>query len=329
MMLENIDTSKIPIGVVGLGLMGTSIATTFILAGHPVVALAPIPEDMNHATTHIRKQLEHCQSTGLLSKPIDAYLAKLSITEDYQQLKDCQMVLECVIEILEIKTEVYHKIAEAIEDDAIVASNTSAIPISVLQKNIPNPKRFLGIHWGEPAYLSRFLEIVCGEQTDINKAKWAKTLAPYWSKEPTLLRKDIRGFVTNRLMYSIYREALTLVEEGETTLEDTDKVFRYDAGSWITLMGLFRRMDFNGLKDYTTILNNLFPGLSNREDVPLLMQKLIEEKSRGVQNTKGLYQYSKEEAKRWEEAFSLFNGDIYHLAKKYPVNLAKNINAKD
>lgn len=329
MMSENINTHNIPIGVVGLGLMGTSIATTFLLAGHQVIAIAPISEDMHHASAHIREQLLHCESSNLLSQPIEHYLTHLKISEDYSLLKDCQLVLECVIEKLPIKAEVYHKIANVVSENAVVASNTSAIPISLLQKHIPKPERFLGIHWGEPAYLSRFLEIICGEQTTLQHAEWAKKLAPYWGKEPTLLRKDIRGFVTNRLMYSVYREALTLIEEGETTLEDADKAFRYDAGSWFTLMGLFRRMDYNGLKDYPTIFHNLFPRLSNREDVPPIMQKLINEKARGTQNAKGLYPYTKEEARLWDEAFASFNRDIYHLAKEYPVNLAKKINPED
>lgn len=327
-MPENIETSAINIGVVGLGLMGTSIVTTFLLAGHPVKAIAPLPADIVHAPDHIRHQLSHCKNSELLSRPIDSYLSQLTITEDYSQLKNCSLVLECVIEKLDIKTNVYHKIAAEVADDTIVASNTSAIPISLLQKHIPQPERFLGIHWGEPAYLSRFLEITCGEQTAMHNAEWAFTLAPYWGKEPTLLRKDIRGFVTNRLMYAIYREALTLVENGEATLEDTDKAFRYDAGSWITLMGLFRRMDFEGLEDYPTIFKNIFPKLSNREDVPPLMQKMIDNQARGIQNLKGLYNYTEEEAARWDEAFASFNKDIYNLAKEYPVDLARQKNGK-
>ena len=328
-MPENINTSEISIGVVGLGLMGTSIITTFLLAGHPVKAIAPIREDMNRAPKHIRHQLLHCQTSDLLSQPMDGYLSQLTVTEDYTQLKGCSLVLECVIEKTEIKANVYQKIAAEVGADTIVASNTSAIPISLLQKHIPHPERFLGIHWGEPAYLSRFLEITCGEQTAMQHAKWAYRLAPYWGKEPTLLRKDIRGFVTNRLMYAIYREALTLVENGEATLEDTDKVFRYDAGSWITLMGLFRRMDFEGLRDYPTIFKNIFPQLSNREDVPPLMQKMIDQQARGIQNAKGLYHYTKEEAQRWDEAFAAFNKDIYNLAKEYPAGLAKKSKLED
>ena len=327
MMPKTIETSEITVGVVGLGLMGSSIATTFLLAGHRVVAIAPLAEDLSRAPGHIRQHLVHCQKSDLLSQPINHYLSQLTITEDYSQLTDCRLVLECVVEELAVKAEVYRKIAAAVSPDAIVASNTSALPISVLQQHIPHPERFMGIHWGEPAYMSRFLEVTCGEQTAIHRAEWTCALASYWGKEPTLLRKDIRGFVTNRLMYAVYREALTLVEAGEATLEDADKAFRYDAGSWITLMGLFRRMDFEGLSDYPTIFNNLFPKLSNRDDVPPLMQALIDRRAKGTQNAQGLYAYTEEEAQRWDEAFSAFNLDIYTLAQAYPTNLAKKQNA--
>ena len=324
-MSENIDTSKIKIGVAGLGLMGTSIVTTFLLAGHRVKAIAPLPEDMVAAPEHIHRQLAHCQTSDLLSQPIDAYLFNLTITEDYTQLADCSLVLECVVEEAEIKAGIYQKITRIVNADAIVASNTSAIPISLLQKHVQHPERFMGIHWGEPAYLSRFLEITCGEQTALHHAKWVFELAHYWNKEPTLLRKDVRGFVTNRLMYATYREALTIIESGIATLEDADKVFKYDAGSWITLMGVLKRMDFVGLRDYPVIFKNLFPILGNHENIPPLMQELIDQKAKGTQNAKGLYNYTKEEAKLWNEAFSSFNLNMYNLAKEYPSDIKKDI----
>jgi 3-hydroxybutyryl-CoA dehydrogenase len=232
-MNKNIKTSEVSIGVVGLGLMGSSIVTALLLAGHQVKAIAPIPEDMALASSRIREQLLHCDKSCLLSKPVDSFLAQLVISEDYSQLNGCNLVIECVIEITEIKASVYNKIVAETNADTVIASNTSAIPISVLQGYIPHPERFLGIHWAEPAYMTRFLEIVCGDITLPKYADWILEIAHHWGKEPTLLRKDIRGFVTNRLMYAVYREIFHLVENGEATIEDADKAFHYDAGSWI------------------------------------------------------------------------------------------------
>jgi len=322
-MIENLHTSQISVGVIGLGLMGSSIVAALLVSGHPVKAIAPLPEDMALGPHRIEEQLVHCEQSGLLSRPVSSYLKQLTVSEDYNALQDCRLVVECVIEILDIKKEVYRKIEEVVAANTVIASNTSAIPISILQQHVSRPVRFLGIHWAEPAYMTRFLEITCGQQTGILLAEWVYALAHCWDKEPTLLKKDIRGFVTNRLMYAVYREALTLVENGEATIEDADKVFRYDAGSWMTLMGVFRRMDFLGVPDYVEIFKNVFPKLSNSDNVPAIMQEMIRLKARGVHTSQGLYDYTSEEAKEWNDAFTAFNQDIYKLAAQYPGDKIK------
>lgn len=305
-------------GVVGLGLMGSSIVVSLLISGHPVIAIAPVAEDMALASERINNHLIHCEKSGILLKTKKEYLDLLTISEDYSELYHCSLVLECVIEIIEVKAEVYKKIEAVVTTDCIIASNTSAIPISELQARTHHPDRFLGIHWAEPSYLTRFMEITCGNKTAKNNADRVFQLAHYWGKEPTLLQKDIRGFVTNRLMYAVYREGLNLVEKGQATIEDVDKAFRYDAGSWMTLMGIFRRMDFLGLEDYNEICKNIFPSLCNQKAVPALMQELVDGKCKGVQGLKGLYHYTADEAAKFEEAFASFNEDIYRLAAKYP-----------
>jgi 3-hydroxybutyryl-CoA dehydrogenase len=316
--MGTIKTNNINVGVVGLGLMGTSFIATLLMAGHKVIAIAPLPEDMEVAPERINHHLLLCKKSGLLNKPIATYLSQLIISEDYTLLHSCDLVVECVIEKLEIKRSIYEKVESVVGSSAIIASNTSAIPISELQKNLARPGRFLGIHWAEPSYYTRFMEVTSGKNTDLQYAQWVYELAHYWEKEPTLLRKDIRGFITNRLMYAVYREGLDIVESGQATLEDVDKAFRYDAGSWMTLMGIFRRMDYLGLSDYAEIFKTIFPVLCNHEHVPALMQRMVDMNARGIQNLSGLYHYSEQEAKKWEEAFVLFNEEIYQLATAYP-----------
>lgn len=317
-MTAQLEPAEIEVGVVGLGLMGSSIVVALLIAGHPVKAIAPLPEELAEAPKRIQEQLLHCEKAGLLKNPVVFYVDHLTVSEDYGILQNCRMVLECVIEQAEIKKEVYAKISDAVADDTIISSNTSAIPISILQDYVPHPERFLGIHWAEPAFMTRFLEITCGEKTDLNFADWTFNLAHYWGKEPTLLKKDIRGFVTNRLMYAVYREGLSLADQKMATIEDMDKAFRYDAGSWMTLMGVFRRLDYLGLEDLETLLRNIFPQLNNSNNVPLTMQKMIDLKAKGTQNFQGFYNYDPDEAKEWEAAFAEFNKDIDRLAVLYP-----------
>lgn len=311
------SNSNVQIAVVGLGLMGSSIVVSLLVAGHQIIGLAPIPGEKEAATSHIISLLKHADSCGILQRELGYYIQRLHITESYEDIAGCDYVQECVVEDKVIKEQVYHKIASYVRPDAVIASNTSAIPISELQGLVPNPQRFVGVHWAEPAYMTRFLEITCGEKTDLVIAEYVLNLGQSWGKEPTLLKKDIRGFITNRLMYAVYREALTLIEQGDTTLEDADKVFRYDVGSWITLMGIFRHLDFMGGTDYINTYEKLIAKLSNRSDVPAIMEKMVSQNAKGTHNCNGLYSYTEEEAQAWNEAFARFNKDIYELASKY------------
>ncbi|WP_316814387.1 3-hydroxyacyl-CoA dehydrogenase family protein [Pedobacter heparinus] len=313
-----LNPADIPVGVVGIGLMGSSIIVALLSSGHIVKAIAPIFADLEGAKDRITQQLKACLQASLMKETVDACLDRLDISEDYNNLKTCSLVLECVIEDSKIKAQVYRRITDVVPANTVIASNTSAITITELQKLVTGPERFIGVHWAEPAYATRFMEITCGEETDKVYAEWAFNLAHHWRKEPTLLKKDTRGFITNRLMYAVYREIFSLIESGKTNMDDADKVFRYDVGSWITLMGLFRRIDYTGLKDQAVIFKNLFPQLSNSDKVPTVMQNIVEINGRGIQNLKGLYSYTDQEAKDWERAFFAFNEEILRLAARYP-----------
>lgn len=325
-MAAQLNPERISVGVVGLGLMGSSIVASLLMSGHPVVAVAPLPEDMEAGPRRIREQLVQCAAAGLLEDTVAGCLARLTVTEDYEALSGCRLLQECVVEKIDVKKTVYGKMAAIAAPDAVITSNTSAIPISTLQQWVSSPGRFLGLHWAEPAYATRFLEITCGAQTSPDHAEWVFRLAHAWGKEPTLLRKDIRGFITNRLMYAVYREMLHLVETGVVSAEAIDKSFRYDAGSWMTLMGIFRRMDYTGLEDAASIFRSWFPRLSNHTGVPPIMQRMVNEQARGVHDGNGFYPYTPQEARLWEAAFAGFNHDIHRLARLYPYNPVAPVN---
>lgn len=318
-----IEPAQIPVAVVGLGLMGCSIVTCLLMAGHPVVALAPIPADVPTALPRIRHHLTDSLAHGLTNQPPEHWIANLTVSEDYADLRPCQLVLECTIENEAIKRRVYERIEEQVADDAVIASNTSAIPISHLQSFTRRPQRFIGLHWAEPSHVSRFLEVICGDHTDIAYAEFFYELSHRWGKEPTLVRKDIRGFITNRLMYAMYREAFNLVENGYATVEDVDRACRNNAGYWMTLVGVFRWMDLTGVPAYLNVMKDLWPTLSNRTDVPPLIQEIVDRGGRGVANADGFYEYTPEEARLWQETFERFSFEIRELALKYPADVVK------
>ena len=315
------NTQEISIGIVGLGLMGCSIVTCLLIAGHPVVAVAPIPDDLKYAEKRIREHLEKSIENGLIFSDTDSYFKNLIITEDYSQLAECRLVIECTIENIDIKESVYKKIEAVISTESLLTSNTSAIPISSLQKLTKHPERFLGLHWTEPAHTTRFLEIICGDDTDITNGEYLYQLSHKWGKEPILVRKDIAGFITNRLMYAMYREAISLVENGYATIEDVDRSCRNNAGYFMTFVGIFRWMDLTGVPAYHTVMKNLLPTLNNSTEVPELIDKVVREGGRGVANSQGFYDYAPGEAKLWEETFTEFTYEVRDLALRYPADI--------
>lgn len=310
-------------GIVGLGLMGCSITTCLLMAGHPVVAVAPIPADMDTARPRISEHLEKSAREELIDRQPEFYLDRLTLTEDYQQLQHCQLVIECTLENLDIKKAVYAKIEAVVSDQTIITSNTSAIPISILQKQTSLPARFLGLHWTEPSHTTRFLEIICGNESDMQQAEWLYELSHKWGKEATLVRKDIRGFITNRLNYAMYREAFYLVENGYATIEDIDRACRNNPGYWMTLVGVFRWMDLTGVPAYHTVMQDLFPTLNNQTEVPKLIDEVVKAGGKGVLNAKGFYDYTPEEAQMWKETYEEFSYEIRRLALKYPVDIVE------
>jgi len=314
-------SEKIQIGVVGLGLMGSSIATCILAAGHKVTSLTRHIEKESEVRKRIVNFLTQLQEEGILKEDPNTVLERLTITDDYSLFLNHEVVIESIIENVDDKKRVFQQLENVLSPNAIIGSNTSAIPVTILQSGLKHPERLLGIHWGEPAHILRFLEVICGEQSDIKYAEKIVALAEEWGKEPSLVRKDIRGFITNRLMYAMVREAIHLVENGYATIEDIDRACRNDMGYWITFAGLFRFMDLTGIPAYLAVMKDLFPELDNSTKAPVFIEELVASGAKGVSNAQGFYPYTKESAEKWEKLFIEFTYDIRKLSEKYPKNI--------
>jgi 3-hydroxybutyryl-CoA dehydrogenase len=307
----------VPVAVIGLGLMGTSITTCLLAAGHPVVGIDKDATRRRNARKHALALLREMRREKLLAKDPARLAANLTVAADFTALGPSALVIECIFEDLAAKREVLRQVEEVIAPDALIGSNTSALPVTELQRGSRHPGRILGIHWAEPAHITRFMEIICGNQTDVRNAEKVIALARGWNKEPTLVRRDIRGFITNRIMYAMIREAFYLVENGYATPADVDRSVRNDMGWWITLAGPFRYMDLTGIPAYAAVMRDLVPELCCETQVPKLMQEVVDSGARGVSNAKGFYSYTPAQARRWEKRFLAFNYDIRALALKY------------
>ncbi|HKX00148.1 MAG TPA: 3-hydroxyacyl-CoA dehydrogenase family protein [Bryobacteraceae bacterium] len=309
--------SPVPVGIIGLGLMGTSITTCLVAAGHPAVCIDKEPERRKSLKRRVLALLREMRREKLLAKDPAGVVKNITVTEDFGALRDCGLVIEAIFEDFDAKREVLRKAENAIAPGALIGTNTSALPVSELQRGAQHPERILGIHWAEPAHITRFLEVICGNQTDIRNGEKVLEMARRWNKEPTLVRRDIRGFITNRLMYAMLREAFHLVENGYATPADVDRSIRNDMGYWMTFAGPFRFMDVTGIPAYQAVMRDLLPELSNNTAVPKLMQDVVASGALGTQNAKGFYSYTPAQAKRWEKRFLEFTYDIRVLALKY------------
>ncbi|MFC4871844.1 3-hydroxyacyl-CoA dehydrogenase family protein [Negadavirga shengliensis] len=322
-MTNHPQPTEIQIGIVGLGLMGCSISTCLLIAGHKVTAFDPIQTNISAGEKRIHDHFQTAREKGLLDKHPDDYLENLVLADAYEDLKSCQLIIESVKEDESIKAEVFKAIDAVVSPEALITTNTSAIPISKLQEYVSHPERFYGLHWMEPAHTTRFLEVICGDRSDMKGAEYLYSLAVFWQKEAVLVKKDIRGFVANRLMYAMYREALYLVEGDYASVEDVDRACRNVAGFFIPMMGVFRWMDFTGIGSYREVMKELFPTLSNATQPNELINRIVDNGGNGIFNGKGFYEYTEEERKIWLETYTRFSYEIRELALKYPADLVQ------
>jgi 3-hydroxybutyryl-CoA dehydrogenase len=174
--------------VIGLGLMGTSIVACLLAAGHRVVAVTRDASKHKGANRHALDLLRQMQKQGMLKADPARLVKNFSISEDVSTLRDCGVVVESIIEDIDTKKDYLRKVEEVVSPDALIGSNTSAIPVTLLQKDTVHPERILGIHWAEPAHITRFMEIICGDRTDPANAERALALARAWGQEPTCVR---------------------------------------------------------------------------------------------------------------------------------------------
>src|SRR5215472_8134685 len=308
---------KIPVGVVGLGLMGTSITACLLAAGHRVIGIEKAPGARRLVCGRLKRFLEQSRKQKLLRAAPGPMLERFSVAGDFNELRGAHLVIECVTEDFAEKKEALRRIEQVIGRNAVIGTNTSGIPVAILQKGTTHPERILGIHWAEPAHITRFMEIVCGPSTEMRYAQEVVALAQEWGKEPSLLKRDVRGFITNRCFYAMLREALYLVEAGYATVADVDRSLRNDLGYWITFAGPFRFMDITGIRAYGKVMKGLFPELSCQKGVPHLMRRVVRSGAQGISNARGFYRYSRLESRKWHEKFLQFSYEIRALAEKY------------
>ena len=266
------EASRIPetIAVVGLGLLGRGIATCFLASGFRVVGCDPVAASHDIANDYIERGLhEMVEHAGLEPAFVEKWRDNYQSTKEFDDWPACDFVVESVNEDPLAKHAVFDQIERVVGSDVPVGSNTSAIPITRLQQARRHPERFFGMHWFEPAHATRFLELIPGEQTSPAIMRIAANIARRCGKEPSVLAKDIPGFIVNRLGYAIYREAIHLLELGIADAATIDRSFRNACGVWSTIFGPFQWMDLTGGPElYWKAMEGVLPTLSTATEQP-------------------------------------------------------------
>lgn len=290
------------IGVVGLGLLGRGIAACFLAHGKQVVAVTRAADEITQAVPVIAAALaELVEHQALPASQAADWSARWHATTDYAALAPCEFIIESVTEDLAVKQACYDAIEAVVDPKAIIASNTSVIPISLLQEARRHPGRFLGVHWAEPAHATRFLEFIRGGATTAETLQRAIALGLQPGKDPTLCQKDIPGFIVNRIGYAMYRQALHLVELGVANIETIDRALRYTLGLWAASCGPFRWIDLTGAPAlYARAMQRVLPTLCNSPELPPMLQKYLDVAPSCRDCSNSFYQDSPEAVPQWE-----------------------------
>lgn len=293
------------VGVAGLGLLGRGIASCLLAHGLRVIGFDRSADVTAEARRAIAGTLEELQAHGSCADAVAEswewrYIEARSLVE----FADCDFVIESIVESAEAKAALFDQLETIIASNVPVASNTSALPISLLQRARKHPERFLGMHWAEPAHATRFLELIRGEHTADRAMQAALVLAKGLGKEPCVVERDIPGFIANRLAYAMYREACHLLATGVADAATIDTSFRNSVGLWASVCGPFRWMDLTGGPAlYARAMQGVLPTLSVRQDVPEPLATLEAEGHTGVHGGKGFFEYTPEQAAAWEEIY--------------------------
>lgn len=307
-----------PIGLVGLGLVGRGIAASLLSAGFSVIAVETNEQSRTQADVAIRagveEVLDHVSPAPAASPWNERYRASHAI----EDCSSCVFIIESVPEDLAIKKGVFQNLEEVVGNQVPIASNTSALPITLLQRDQRFPARFLGMHWAEPAYATRFLEIIRGKQTSDDAIQAAVTLGYALGKEPCIVHQDIPGFIANRLGYAIYREAAYLLEAGIGDVETIDRAFRNACGLWASLCGPFRWIDITGGPSlYASAMTPVLPTLDNEPDLPAVFAEKQRDGESGALNGRGFYRYESGEAERWQSLLHEHAWEVRRLQNTY------------
>lgn len=305
------------ITVLGSGVMGHGIAQVSATAGYNVVLRDIKQEFLDKAMEKIKWSLDKLVSKEKISKDEgDSIFARITPIVDLNEaVKDAELVIEVVPEIMELKKTVYAELDKAAGPEVIFASNTSTLPITEIANTTSRPEKFIGIHFFNPPQLMKLVEVIPGEKTSQEITELTQEFVKSVNKQAVLCRKDVPGFIINRLFIPMVHEACFAQDRTNATLEEIDSAVKFKLGF---PMGIFELADFTGMD----VIHKATTEMHLRDKKVInphpTVEKMFDEKKLGQKSGEGYYKYSDDKYERVtlsEELAQKFN----------PIQLVANI----
>ena len=281
--------AKARIAVIGAGLMGHGIAQVFALAGHDVTITDTIVQNLDSAKSRIAANLRELGDDENAVERVEPCfdLAEAVRSADY--------VVEAVLENLSLKQKLFAEVERHVRPDTILASNTSVIPITAIMQGLNKRERAVGTHWWNPPFLVPLVEVIETEWTSPQTLAWTMELHRSAGKQPAHVKKDVPGFIGNRLQHALWREAISLVENGICDAETVDAVIKASFGRRIAVLGPLENADLVGTDLTLAIHETVLPAIDSRPGPSPYLQKLVADGKLGFKSGEGFRKWSADE----------------------------------
>jgi len=305
------------ITVLGSGVMGHGIAQVSATAGYNVVLRDIKQEFLDKAMEKIKWSLDKLVSKGKISKEDgDAIFSRITPIVDLSDaVKNAEMIIEVVPEIMDLKKKVYAELDKVAAPEVIFASNTSTLPITEIANTTSRPDKFIGIHFFNPPQLMKLVEVIPGEKTSQQVTDLTLDYVKSVNKQAVICRKDVPGFIINRLFIPLVHEACYLKDRENLSLEEIDSAFKLNLGF---PMGIFELADFTGMDVIHKATQEMYLRDKKVINPHPLVEKMFDDKKLGQKSGEGFYKYSDDKYERVALSEEL-------ATKCNPIQLVANI----
>ena len=285
------------ITVLGSGVMGHGIAQVSATAGYNVVLRDIEQKFLDKAMEKIKWSLDKLVSKEKISKTEgDGIFSRIKPIVDLKEaVKDAQMIIEVVPEIMELKKKVYAELDKTAAPEVIFASNTSTLPITEIANTTSRPEKVIGIHFFNPPQLMRLVEVIPGEKTASDVTSITQSYVKSVKKEPVLCRRDVPGFIVNRLFIPMVHEACYVMERQKIDKTIIDSAVKFNLGF---PMGIFELADFTGMDVIHKATTEMYQRDKKVINPHPTIEKLFDEKKLGQKSGEGFYKYSDDKYER-------------------------------